>query len=163
MTPEVRSFVLDCPVCQVEKGSSQKPAVEYAADDGPLLSLLGFSLRSFPAKRAACCVNVLADVSASCALQFRPLFLYRRQRRSRRIRLQVVHELSKTHSRLSAEADTGVHTNNTLKLVRSQERRMNTRMVRPVYIYVPVNVPAKLPGDIPAQLRIQTCQFKYEM
>ena len=26
MTPEVRSFVLDCPVCQVEKGSSQKPA-----------------------------------------------------------------------------------------------------------------------------------------
>ena len=26
MTPEVRAFVLDCPVCQVEKGSSQKPA-----------------------------------------------------------------------------------------------------------------------------------------
>ena len=67
--------------------------VVYAADDGPLFSLLGFLMRSFPAKRAACCVNVLADVSASCALQFRPLFLYRRQRRSRGIRLQVVHEL----------------------------------------------------------------------
>ena len=26
MTPEVRQFVLDCPVCQVEKGSSQLPA-----------------------------------------------------------------------------------------------------------------------------------------
>ena len=26
MTPEVRAFVLDCPVCQIEKGSSQKPA-----------------------------------------------------------------------------------------------------------------------------------------
>ena len=26
MTPEVRQFVLDCPVCQVEKGNHQRPA-----------------------------------------------------------------------------------------------------------------------------------------
>ena len=97
---EIRVILLvlptqDAPVSTAGVTKAPKPNVEYAADDGPLFSLLGFLMRSFPANRAACCVNVLADVSASCALQFRPLFLYRRQRRSRGIRLQVVHELSR--------------------------------------------------------------------
>ena len=97
---EIRVILLvlptqDASVSTAGTTKAPKPNVVYAADDGPLFSLLGFLIRSFPAKRAACYVNVLADVSASCALQFRPLFLHGRQRLSCRTRPQVVHELSR--------------------------------------------------------------------
>ena len=35
MTTEVRQFVLDCPVCQVKKGSHQKPGVKLMPLDLP--------------------------------------------------------------------------------------------------------------------------------